>query len=104
MGDFALSDVYALESSLGQLYPHNHHVRDKGYSSSSKFCAILVCLCLGRRRADWLEILTIIEQRRTMALDYGKQSRFYKHEECGTHWADLWSCRLQRRIPVPRRD
>jgi type II restriction enzyme len=29
MSDFALSDVYALESSLGQLYPHNHHVRDK---------------------------------------------------------------------------
>jgi type II restriction enzyme len=27
--DFALSDVYALESSLGQLHPHNRHVRDK---------------------------------------------------------------------------
>jgi type II restriction enzyme len=26
---FALSDVYALESSLGQLYPHNQHVREK---------------------------------------------------------------------------
>jgi type II restriction enzyme len=29
MSEFALSDVYALESSLGQLYPHNYHVRDK---------------------------------------------------------------------------
>jgi type II restriction enzyme len=27
--DFVLSDVYALETSLGQLYPRNHHVRDK---------------------------------------------------------------------------
>jgi type II restriction enzyme len=27
--DFALSDIYALETSLAQLYPHNHHVRDK---------------------------------------------------------------------------
>jgi type II restriction enzyme len=29
MSDFALSDVYALESSLGQLHPQNRHVRDK---------------------------------------------------------------------------
>jgi type II restriction enzyme len=29
MSDFALSDVYALESSLGQLHPHNRHIRDK---------------------------------------------------------------------------
>jgi type II restriction enzyme len=29
MSEFALSDVYALESSLGQLHPHNRHVRDK---------------------------------------------------------------------------
>jgi len=29
MSDFALSDVYALESSLGRLHPHNRHVRDK---------------------------------------------------------------------------
>ncbi len=29
MSDFALSDVYTLESSLGQLHPHNRHVRDK---------------------------------------------------------------------------
>ena len=27
--DFALSDIYALETSLAQLYPHNYHVRDK---------------------------------------------------------------------------
>jgi type II restriction enzyme len=29
MSDFALSDVYTLESSLGQLHPRNRHVRDK---------------------------------------------------------------------------
>ena len=29
MSDFALSDVYALDSSLGQLHPQNRHVRDK---------------------------------------------------------------------------
>jgi type II restriction enzyme len=29
MSDFALSDMYALESSLGQLHPKNRHVRDK---------------------------------------------------------------------------
>ena len=27
--DFALSDVYTFETSLGQLHPHNRHVRDK---------------------------------------------------------------------------
>jgi type II restriction enzyme len=29
MSDFTLSDVYALEPSLGQLHPQNRHVRDK---------------------------------------------------------------------------
>jgi type II restriction enzyme len=29
MSDFALSDVYALESSLRQLHPRNRHIRDK---------------------------------------------------------------------------
>jgi type II restriction enzyme len=29
MSAFALSDVYALESSLARLHPHNRHVRDK---------------------------------------------------------------------------
>jgi type II restriction enzyme len=29
MSDFKLSDVYALEPSLGQLHPQNRHVRDK---------------------------------------------------------------------------
>jgi type II restriction enzyme len=29
MSDFALSDVYALESSLAQLHPQNRHIRDK---------------------------------------------------------------------------
>jgi hypothetical protein len=28
-----------------------------------------------------------------MAVDYGQAVlNFYKHEECGTHWTDLWSC------------
>jgi len=29
MTDFTLSEVYALESSLGQIHPNNRHVRDK---------------------------------------------------------------------------
>lgn len=29
MTEFALQDVYALEAKLAQLYPRNHHVRDK---------------------------------------------------------------------------
>jgi type II restriction enzyme len=29
VSDFTLSDVYALEPSLGQLHPQNRHVRDK---------------------------------------------------------------------------
>jgi type II restriction enzyme len=29
ISDFALSDVYALESSLSRLHPYNRHVRDK---------------------------------------------------------------------------
>ncbi len=29
IGEFALSDVYGFESSLGQLHPNNRHVRDK---------------------------------------------------------------------------
>jgi len=41
--DFALSDVYALESSLAQLYPHNRHVRDK-IRQQLQVLRIWVCL------------------------------------------------------------
>jgi hypothetical protein len=35
-----------------------------------------------------------------MAVDYGEAFlNFYKHEECGTRWADLWSCGCDDKCP-----
>ena len=35
-----------------------------------------------------------------MALDYGEALlNFYKHEECGTRWADLGSCGCNDECP-----
>ncbi len=35
-----------------------------------------------------------------MGVDYGVAVlNFYKHEECGTHWADLWSCGCNDECP-----
>jgi hypothetical protein len=35
-----------------------------------------------------------------MAVDYREAVlNFYKHKECGTHWADLWSCGCNDECP-----
>lgn len=35
-----------------------------------------------------------------MAVDYATAVvNFYKHEECGTHWADIWSCGCNDKCP-----
>jgi hypothetical protein len=35
-----------------------------------------------------------------MGVDYGEAVlNFYKHDECGTRWADLWSCGCNDECP-----
>jgi hypothetical protein len=35
-----------------------------------------------------------------MVVNYGEAIlNFYKHEGCGTHWADLWSCGCNDECP-----
>jgi hypothetical protein len=35
-----------------------------------------------------------------MAVDYAEAVlNFYRHEECGTRWADLWSCGCNDECP-----
>jgi type II restriction enzyme len=50
MSDFALSDVYALESSLGQLHPQNRYVRDKIRQQLQVLRDLGLLLFLGRGR------------------------------------------------------
>lgn len=41
-----------------------------------------------------------IEEGGYMALDYKEAVlNFYKHEDCGTKWADLWSCGCNDECP-----
>jgi len=38
-----------------------------------------------------------------MSVDYGEAVlNLYRHEECGTHWADLWSCGCNDECPKCR--